>query len=106
MQREEYFDFLHPEDIRLKGHRIGLDDIVEHYLDGYTPEEIVAYYGTLRPVEVYATITYYLQNRKEVDDYLVRVKAWREQHRQEIAAQEPTPALLRVRALYAERERL
>lgn len=99
MQLEDYFNFLHPDDIRIKGHRIGIDDILELYLDGYSPEEIVVYYGTLRPVEVYATITYYHQNRQEVDAYLSRLQAWREQRRQEIAAQEPPPVVQRLRAL-------
>jgi uncharacterized protein (DUF433 family) len=42
MQLEDYFDFLSPTDIRLKGHRIGIDTILSYYLEGYTPEEIAA----------------------------------------------------------------
>jgi len=103
MQLEDYFDILSPDDIRIKGHRIGIDDILERYLDGSTPEEIVAYYGTLRPVEVYATITYYHQNRHEVEAYLHRLHAWREQHRQELDTQEPPPVVTRLRALSMQR---
>jgi uncharacterized protein (DUF433 family) len=103
MQLEDYFDFLGPDDIRIKQHRIGIDDVLELYLDGYTPEEIVSHYPTLRPVDVYATITYYHQNRTEVEAYLARLQAWREQHRQEIASQEPPAVVERVRALKAER---
>jgi uncharacterized protein (DUF433 family) len=103
MHLEEYFDILSPDDIRIKGHRIGIDDILERYLEGYTPEEIVQYYGTLRPVEVYATITYYHQNRWDVEAYLARLHTWREQHRQEIQAQKPPPVVQRLRLLQAER---
>jgi len=103
MQLEDYFDFLSADDIRLKGHRIGIDDVLDLYLGGYSPEEIVQYYGTLRPVEVYATITYYHQNRAKVDAYLARVQAWRDQHWRELADREPPEVVRRLRALQAER---
>jgi uncharacterized protein (DUF433 family) len=103
MQLEDYFDFLSADDIRITGHRIGIDDVLDLYLEGYSPEEIVQYYGTLQPVEVYATITYYHQNRAEVDAYLARVRAWRDQHWQELAEREPPEVVKRLRALRAER---
>jgi hypothetical protein len=31
MQLEDYFDFLSPTDIRLKGHRIGIDTVLSYY---------------------------------------------------------------------------
>jgi uncharacterized protein (DUF433 family) len=63
MRLEDYFDFLSPDDIRIKGHRIGIDDVLHYYLEGYTPEEIAANLPTLSLEEIYATITYYLSNR-------------------------------------------
>ena len=42
MQLEDYFDFLSADDIRLKRHCIGIDNILDYYLEGYTPEEIAA----------------------------------------------------------------
>lgn len=39
---EDYFEFLSPDDIRLKGHRIGIDNVLDYYPEGYTPEEITA----------------------------------------------------------------
>ena len=39
---EDYFEFLSPDDIRLKGHRIGIGNVLDYYLEGYTPEEITA----------------------------------------------------------------
>ena len=32
MQLEDYFDFLGPHDIRLKGHRIGIESVLYEYL--------------------------------------------------------------------------
>jgi len=42
MQLENYFEFLAEDDIRLKGHRIGIEDILKYYLKGYSPEEILS----------------------------------------------------------------
>jgi len=33
MKLEDYFDFLAPNDIRLKGHRIGIETILFDYLE-------------------------------------------------------------------------
>ncbi|MFM7579998.1 MAG: DUF433 domain-containing protein, partial [Microcystaceae cyanobacterium] len=30
------------DDIRLKGHRIGIENILKYYLNGYSPEEILS----------------------------------------------------------------
>ena len=100
MQLEDYFDFLAPDDIRLKGHRIGIDNVLDYYLEGYMPEEIVANLPTLSLEQVYATITFYLHNRAEMDAYLSRLAAWREQHYQEWAAN-PSPLVQRLRRLKA-----
>ena len=40
MQLEDYFDFLAPNDIRLKGSRIGIESVLYEYIHrGKTPEE-------------------------------------------------------------------
>lgn len=104
MNLEEYFEFVDPDDIRIKGHRIGIDDVLYYYLEGYTPEEIAAQLPTLNLEEIYATITYYLHNRAEIDAYLARLAAWREQRYREWAAN-PPPVVQRLRALKAEREK-
>jgi uncharacterized protein (DUF433 family) len=83
MQLEDYFDFLSPTDIRLKGHRIGIDTVLSYYLDGYTPEEIAANLPTLSLESIYASITYYHHNRAQVDIYLSELDHWREKRYQE-----------------------
>ena len=40
MPLESYFDFLSPDDIRVRGHRIGIDDILGLYLEGYWPMKL------------------------------------------------------------------
>ncbi len=74
MLLEDYFDFLDPDDIRLRGHRLGIDDILILYLEGQDPEQIQWTFPTLSLEEIHATITYYWHNRTEVDAYLERVR--------------------------------
>ncbi len=98
MQLEDYFDFLSEDDIRIKGHRIGIDNVLDYYLAGYMPEEIAANLPTLSLEQIYATITYYLHNRARIDAYLSRLARWREQRYQESVAH-PSPLVQRLRIL-------
>ncbi len=78
MQLEDYFEFLDPDDIRIKGHRIGIDDVIKYYLDGYSPDQILEELPSLNLEKIYATLTYYLQNRRQMDAYMLRLAKWRE----------------------------
>ncbi|MEH2032931.1 MAG: DUF433 domain-containing protein [Nostoc sp.] len=102
MQLEDYFDFLSADDIRLKGHRIGIDNILDYYLEGYTPEEIAANLPSLSLEQIHATITYYLHNRTNIEAYLSRLATWREQHYQESLAN-PSFLVQRLRILKTQR---
>jgi uncharacterized protein (DUF433 family) len=102
MQLEDYFEFLGPDDIRIKGHRVGIDDVLYYYLEGFTPEEIAVNLPSLSLEQIHATITYYYHNRSEVDSYMSRLTAWREQRRREAEAN-PTPVVQRLRRLKIER---
>ena len=101
MSLEEYFDFLSPEDIRIKGTRVGLETVVYAFQDGLSPEEIVQEYPSLSLEQVYATIAYYLHNRSEVDDYIARLEKWVEERRRERERDVP-PVVQRLRALRAQ----
>ena len=71
MQLEDYFDFLTPNDIRIKGTRVGIETILCDYLElGLFAEDIALRYPTLSLEAVYATITYYWHNREKLDAYL------------------------------------
>lgn len=96
MLLEEYFDFIAPDDIRIKGHRIGIDNVLHYYLEGYSPEEIAANLPSLSLEEIHATIIYYLRNRAQVDAYLSRLSAWREARYREWTAK-PSPLIERLR---------
>ena len=104
MQLEEYFNFLAPNDIRIKGTRVGIETVLYDYIyRSRSPEDIVAQYPSLNLEQVHATITYYLHNKEQVTAYLVNWlesfdRRWQEQNRN------PSPAILRLRRIAAERE--
>jgi len=102
VQVEDYFDCLAPDDIRIKGHRIGMETVLNEYLrQGRGPEEIVASYPSLALDEVYATILYYLRNREAIDRYLAD---WRDFSRtaREQQRRDPPAGLTRLRRHKAE----
>lgn len=102
MQLEDYFNVLSPDDIRLKGTRIGIETILYEYIYRCkTPEEIAEQFHTVTLEQVYATILYYLHHRSEVDAYLAD---WLEFSRTMREEQErnPSPARLRFRQLRKE----
>ena len=103
MKLEDYFDFISEGDIRLKGHRIGIDDVLYYYLDGYAPEEILIHLPSLSLEKIYATVTYYLHHRTEMNKYLSELSAWRE-HRYREQAAHPSPVLQRLKLFKHQRE--
>jgi uncharacterized protein (DUF433 family) len=60
--------------VKVGGTRVTLDTIVKAFLRGATAEEIAQQYPSVSLSDVYATISYYLQNQKEVDKYLAKRK--------------------------------
>ena len=104
MQLEDYFDFLAPNDIRIKDHRIGIETVLYEYLfRRRRPEEIIKRYSSLSLEEVYATILYYLHNKEAVDKYIADWREWGRRMREE-QARNPHPGVVRLRQLKAERE--
>jgi len=107
MQLEDFLEFetVPCERIRLKGTRINLEHVVELYKGGMTPEQIFGYFGMSPPLEqLYATITYYLANKKSVEAYLARGEVLFQKQRQAYLAQPESEAVRRIRAIKAERE--
>lgn len=71
MQLEDYFNFLTPNDIRLKNSRIGIETILYEYIyRARTPEEIGQIYPTITLEQIHATILYYLHEKDQVSQYL------------------------------------
>lgn len=104
MQLEDYFDFLAPDDIRLKGTRVGIETILYDYIHRSQPPKAIARrYPSVTLEQVYATITYYLHNKNVVDAYLTEWIEHGQRMRRE-QAKNPTPTILRLRRIKAERQ--
>lgn len=82
MQLEEFLDFVgsdahdpaSSDAIRIKGHQIGIEQVLAYYHADYKPDEIAAEFPSLELEHVKATIAYYLRNRPAIDLYLSRLK--------------------------------
>ncbi len=57
--------------LRIGNTRVSLDSVIHSFNQGLSPEEIVLDFDSLSLSEVYAAISYYLQNREEVDSYMI-----------------------------------
>ena len=96
MELESYFDFVEEDVIRIKGNRIDIEIVLEDYLAGASPEEILLRYPTLNPEKIHATILYYLAKREEVEAYLERVRRLDEEASQE-QLRNPSPFIVELR---------
>jgi uncharacterized protein (DUF433 family) len=70
--------------LRVNGTRVSLDSVIFAFNQGSTPEEIAQQYTTLNLADIYAVISYYLQNHDEVVEYLHRRKAQRAELTEEV----------------------
>jgi uncharacterized protein (DUF433 family) len=104
MEIENYFDFQRPDDIRLKGTRIGIETILYDYIyKDRTAEEIAEMWASSLSLEqIHATILYYLHNKESVSKYIADWLEWGEQQRQEQELN-PPPSIERIRELKAAR---
>ncbi|NJO84698.1 MAG: DUF433 domain-containing protein [Blastochloris sp.] len=103
MQLADYLDFLGPDVIRLKGHRIGLEHIVERYRLGQSPEQMALDLPGVPLEMLYGVIAYYLHHQAEVDAYVERVEAYAEQLYQEHIQRHPERLIEQLRQRLAAR---
>lgn len=106
MKLEDFFDFLADDDIRIKGSRIGIESVLYEYIyRGRTAEQIAERFPTLKLKQIYATILYYLQNRKKTETYLLDWLNFSRKMREK-QAENPPPVVLRLRKLKSEKSPL
>ena len=114
MQLEDYFEFEKfdtpygpVERIRIKGHRIAIEHVIEFYNRGGSVEEIYkVHYPTLTAEEVFATLTYYLHNKDAVDAYNEQGEKIADAYYQEYLREEPSELVKRLRALRSQPEEI
>ena len=99
----EYLEQLEPDVVQLRGHRIGLEHIVERYGEGFSAEQIAQEFPGVELKAIYAIIAYYLHNQAAVDAYVARSDAAAETRRRAWSADMPELSR-RVRAIIAQRQ--
>ncbi len=82
--------------IHVTGHRIGLDDVVYYYNEGYSAEALLDVFPTLALAVVHKVIAFYLEHRADVDAYVASCDAEMERQRA-VAPRGPDVAELRRR---------
>jgi len=101
MQLEDYFNFLAPDDIRLKGTRVGIETILYEYIyRARTPEEIAQIYPNVTLEQVYATILYYHHEKEKVSQYISEWLKWSHEMREE-QRKNPHPGVKRLMEIKA-----
>jgi uncharacterized protein (DUF433 family) len=84
--------------VRVVGTRVPLEAIVTAFDAGATAEEIAQQYASVDLAHVYAVISYVLDHRRDVDEYVGRRHDAGAELRREIEARFP-PAGIRARLL-------
>jgi len=104
MHLEGWFDFFSPDDIRVKGTRVGIEVILYDYIHrAKPPEEIAEDHPSVTLEQVFATILYYLHNKEAIAHYLADHLEYSRKAREQYE-KNPAPVVLRLRKLKAERE--
>lgn len=85
--------------VRVGDTRVLLEMVIYAFEKGQTPEDIVQSFSSLKLDDVYAVISYYLQNRDEVNQYMAQVEADSEAIRAKIEASQPNMSDIRERLL-------
>lgn len=105
MQLEDYFIFLAPDDIRIKGTRVGIESILYDYIHRKrSPEDIAQTYPSVTLEQVYATILYYLHNKEAMSAYVADWLEWGRQQRR-LQEENPSPIVQKLRQIKRERQK-
>ena len=103
MELANTFEFISPETIRIKGTRVGIEVVIEKFLEGASPEEIRRHHPHLTLKQIYATITYYLFNQEQIDAY-IKAGHIRVEDAYEKQCQNPSPGVKRLIEIKEQRE--
>ena len=111
MQLDDYFEsemietkFGPVERIRVKGHRISIEHVLEYHKEGFSPETIQRdVLPTLSLEKIYATVLYYQANREKIEAYLKRAEEVGLQFEKEHDKQGESEAVRRLKNRLAEK---
>lgn len=78
----------------IAGHRVRVQDIVAwHEKRGFSPDEIVDMFPGISLSDVYAALTYYFDNRQEIEQEFSKSDNWAEWVKANIPSKIPAPLL-------------
>ena len=101
---EEYFDHITPDDIRIKGTRVGIESVLYEFIHReQSPETIVKRLPSVTLEQVYATILYYLHNKPAIEAYMTRWLTFGQRMRTE-QSKNPPPVVIRLRGCKQQRQ--
>ncbi len=74
----------------IAGHRVRVVDIVVwHEMRGYSPDQIVDLFPGISLADVYAALTYYFDNRQEIEDVFRQEDEWADRVKSAIPSKIP-----------------
>ena len=97
------FEFISPASIRINGTRVGIEIVIEKFLDGASPVEIRSHHPHLTLKQIYGAITYYLFNKELLDAYIETGRKQAEAAYEE-QPKNPSPGVARLMKIKAQRE--
>lgn len=72
---DQYLEVHSPDDVRVKGTRVGIEHLLTAYLAGMLPEELCLEFPTVSLEQVHGVLAWYLGHREAADSYLDRWRA-------------------------------
>jgi len=69
-QLPDFLEHIKPSAVRVRGHRVSLEHIVDAFEAGYTAESIATFFPTIKLATIYAVIAFYLANQEDVRAYV------------------------------------
>lgn len=113
MQLEDYFefdkvetDFGPVEQIRIKGHRIGIEHVIGYFKEGFSAEAILReVYPSLSLEKIYATILFYEANKERIEEYIRHGDEVGDKYYEQYLKQPESEVLRRLKALKAARQK-
>ena len=98
-----YLEICPPDDIRVKGTRVGIEHLLSLYLSGAQPEQIVLEFPSVTLEQVHGVLACYLGHREPIDAYLEQWRDRAQELRADQRKQTPPSVIQRLRKLTEQR---
>src|SRR5262249_49876079 len=90
MQLEDYFEFLGPNEIKIKDHRVWIEHVLYEYSHrDMTLQELVERFDTLTKEQILAVLLYYHHNKGAMDKYMADWLEYSRKSREESMRKHP-----------------